>query len=222
MKKTRPLYMFLIVIAPVLSVFAVGAFAGDPKPTASPTEGIMHMLDEIYNKLDSIASIALLAPVEKTGQTTSYATGDDGDRGKGAAWPVPRFMDNDNGTVTDNLTGLIWLHNAKCLGAVTWSQALTVCNALNDGECGLTDGSSEGDWRLPNVKELQSLIDFGNYDPALPSGHPFSGVRSNYCWSSTTFADCPDFAWSVNLNNGAVSFGNKSGSFYVWPVRGGQ
>jgi len=57
------------------------------------------------------------APVPKTGQTTSYATGDDGDLEKGVAWPDPRFMDNGNGTVTDNLTGLIWLKNANCFGA---------------------------------------------------------------------------------------------------------
>ncbi|NIO68243.1 MAG: DUF1566 domain-containing protein, partial [Anaerolineae bacterium] len=56
------------------------------------------------------------------------------------------------------------------------------------GECGLGDGSSEGDWRLPNVRELQSLIDYGRQTPALPSGHPFTGVQSSLYWSSTTHA----------------------------------
>ena len=54
------------------------------------------------------------ALVPKTGQTTSYDTGDDGEYQKGFEWPVPRFTDNENGTVTDNLTGLIWLKNANC------------------------------------------------------------------------------------------------------------
>ena len=53
------------------------------------------------------------APVAKTGQTTSYATGDDGDFEKGVAWPSPRFTDNDDGTVCDHLTGLMWAKNAN-------------------------------------------------------------------------------------------------------------
>ena len=56
------------------------------------------------------------APVPKTGQTTSYGTGDDGALQKGVAWPTPRFTDNSNGTVTDNLTRLIWMKNANAFG----------------------------------------------------------------------------------------------------------
>ena len=53
--------------------------------------------------------------VMKTGQTTSYATGDDGDLEAGVAWPIPRFKDNNDGTILDTLTGLIWLKNANCI-----------------------------------------------------------------------------------------------------------
>jgi len=146
------------------------------------------------------------APVPKTGQTTSYAPGDDGDLEKGVAWPTPRFIDNGNGTVTDNLTGLIWLKNANCFGKRTWTQALSDANTLNSGECGLGDGSSEGDWRLPNVRELQSLVDYGRYSPALPSGHPFTGVQSSLYWSSTSFAPNTSYAWLVSLYDGYVGF----------------
>ena len=66
--------------------------------------------------------------VPKTGKTTSYATGDDGDLEKGVAWPIPRFTDNSNGTIRDNLTGLIWLKDANCFGSRTWSEALSDCN----------------------------------------------------------------------------------------------
>ena len=63
------------------------------------------------------------AGVPKTGQTTSSATGDDGDLEKGVTWPSPRFTNNSNGTVTDNLTGLIWLRNANCFGQKAWATA---------------------------------------------------------------------------------------------------
>jgi hypothetical protein len=99
--------------------------------------------------------------VPKTGQISSEATGDDGDLEMGVAWPSRRFTDNSDGTVTDNLTGLIWLKNANCAGGTAhWATALSYSNALYDGctncfgiggDCGLSDGSSAGDWRLPNV-----------------------------------------------------------------------
>ncbi|MEE4110534.1 MAG: DUF1566 domain-containing protein [Halieaceae bacterium] len=162
------------------------------------------------------------APVAKTGQTTSYDTGDDGDLEKGAAWPAPRFTDNTDGTVTDNLTGLMWLKNANCFGTRNWAAALSDANTLNDGECDLTDGSAEGDWRLPNIKELHSLVDFGRSDPALPSGHPFSGVRSGRYWSSTSYAGNSSYAWFLSLYLGDVYAVLNSDRYYVWPVRGGH
>jgi len=162
------------------------------------------------------------APVPKTGQTTPYATGDDGDLEKGVAWPSPRFTDNSNGTVTDNLTGLIWLKSANCFGSRIWATALGDCNSLENGCCGLSDGSSAGDWRLPNMKELLSLIDFSQFSPPLPSGYPFTDVQSNYYWSSTTDASATNDALHVLLYNGSVSSANKFSTYYVWPVRGGE
>jgi len=170
------------------------------------------------------------APVEKTGQARCYdtggteipcaGTGQDGDLEKGVAWPNPRFTDNENGTVTDNLTGLIWLKNTNCFGVRTWADALSDCNALADDGTNLTDGSVAGDWRLPNIKELQSLIDFGQHNPALPNGHPFTGVQPGYYWSSTTYASYTSRAWYVLMGWGDVSANDfKSISRYVWPVR---
>ena len=163
------------------------------------------------------------APVPKTGQTTSYATGDDGDLEKGVAWPNPRFTDNEDGTITDNLTGLIWLKDANCFGKRTWGNALSDSNGLESGECGLTDGSSAGEWRLPNRFELESLLDLKNASPALPYGHPFTNVQSSGCWSSTTSAYGTDGAWYVAMGDGIVYYSYKHGGVnYVWPVRGGQ
>ncbi len=123
------------------------------------------------------------AAVEKTGQTTSYATGDDGDLKTGVVWPSPRFTDNSDGTVTDNLTGLIWLQDADAGdGTETWADALSICNSLAAGQQGLSDGSSAGDWRLPTEKELHSLIDLRE----RPVRRCPRGTRSAACRGGAT------------------------------------
>jgi len=135
------------------------------------------------------------------------------------------FEDNGDGTVTDNLTGLIWLKDANCLSAQTWANALSAANGLADGSCGLSDGSSAGDWRLPNVNELSSLFDPNLAAPYLPAGHPFQDVQSSAYWSSTTSQYFPDEAGYVSLVNGFVGTVDKGGTgvpIYLWPVRGGQ
>jgi hypothetical protein len=166
-----------------------------------------------------------VAPVPQTGQTTAYATGDDGDLQTGVSWPVPRFTDNLDGTITDTLTGLIWLKQANCptISPADWSTALAHANSLAHGQCGLTDGSQVGDWRLPNLKELQSLVDLGHFAPALLSGHPFVGVQPENCWTSSTYGGNPEnAAWNVYLQSGYTAGLVKSGAYLVWPVRGGD
>ena len=120
---------------------------------------------------------AILLP--KTGQLMCYdsaginiacfGTGQDGDLQKGVVWPPggTLFNDNGDGTITHNLTGLIWLKDANFFGLRDWSQALGDSNILADGTAGLTDGSQAGDWRLPNRDELRSLIDYGDADNAV-------------------------------------------------------
>jgi hypothetical protein len=163
------------------------------------------------------------APVPKTGQTTPYAAGDDGTLKKGVASPTPRLTDNNNGTVTDKLTGLIWTKNANAFSAIFWANALITANTLASGSAGLTDGSKAGDWRLPNRNELESLVDCGKFNPALPADHPFTNVQLaplyNY-WSSTTYPSSPNYASTVNFRGGNVTLDEKStGYCYVWCVR---
>jgi len=162
------------------------------------------------------------APVAKTGQTMSYRSGDDGDLQKGVPWPDPRFTDNGNGTVTDNMTGLIWLKNGSCYGARNWAEALSDANGLASGSCGLTDGSIAGDWRLANVREISSLTDFSRSFPALPAGHLFTNVQPSFYWSSTTIAGYTVSAWTVPMHSGGVHYDDKGTSHYVWPVRSGN
>jgi len=160
------------------------------------------------------------ALVEVTGQTTSFADGDDGDIQAGVPFPTPRFTDNGDGTVKDNLTNLTWLKNANCFGFQTWAQALTNANTLANGSCGLTDGSVAGDWRLPNVKELQSLIDFSTFNPPLPVGHPFLNVQSAAYWSSTSLGGITGGGWVVAMLTGGTDVSGKDNANRVWPVRG--
>jgi hypothetical protein len=140
-----------------------------------------------------------------------------------------RFTDNDNGTITDRRTGLIWLKNANCAetvggvdksdGVLALANARTWTAALDNGYCGLSDGSTASQWRLPKRKELRSLIDYRAKNPALPLGHPFTDVQSNYYWSSTAFSSSTRGAWGVNLANGIRYAGGATFMLYVWPVR---
>ena len=79
---------------------------------------------DIFGVTGVLSGAASEAPVPRTGQTISYTLGDDGDLQLGVEWPDPRFTDNLNGTVTDNLTGLVWLTDADCLGLRDWATAL--------------------------------------------------------------------------------------------------
>jgi len=164
------------------------------------------------------------APAPKTGQTISQTSYDDNWHGTdvGVVWPNPRFtVQNDTNCVQDNLTRLVWTRNANIAGkTMPWENAVQYCQAnLN-----ATGYGGYRDWRLPNVRELQSLVDYGRADPALPEGHPCDGVVPGYYWSSTPYiaAGTLEFAWHVNLYNGYVYGAHKSYAFYVWPVRGGR
>lgn len=170
------------------------------------------------------------AVLPKTGQKDCWDTrghlikcagsGQDGEYQAGEAWPVPRFVDNKDGTVTDKLTELIWLKNADHFGPVTWDQALENARNLASGSKGLKDGSAAGDWRLANIRELESLIDFGSGNPILPHGHPFTNVTQTIYWASTTLASAPTLAWMITLGIGPTVFDLKTSDNRMWPVRG--
>ena len=174
-----------------------------------------------------------LASLPRTGQRTSYAAGDDAASAQGVAWPTARFTDNGDGTVSDKLTGLIWLRNASCIDATTWTDGLNKANQLSSGSCGLSDGSRAGQWRMPNANELESLVDVSQSNPAVASGSGFANVRTSTAyWSSTTYTALTSNAMAIRFSdgrwiNGAVSnngsYSNTKASSVngVWPVRSG-
>lgn len=167
----------------------------------------------------------------RTGQNKCYSdfgevipcdgTGQDGEIQAGIQHPEPRFEDHRDGTVTDNMTGLIWLKHGNPFGSRNWQQALTDCNNLASGSHGLADGSKAGDWRLPNVNELKSLLHYDNFGPGIPAGHPFTAVRSSLVWTSTTVASAPSLARFVFLGKSSAVWDHKSVQIGVWPVKGG-
>ncbi|HEY9050138.1 MAG TPA: DUF1566 domain-containing protein [Gammaproteobacteria bacterium] len=157
----------------------------------------------------------------RTGQNQCYNTaghiipcdnsGQDGEYTQGIKWPQPRFEQNSLGVV-DHLTGLLWMQHANLTNQVLrWEQALARIAELNRKE-------TSRHWRLPNINELESLVDASQWNPALPANHPFNDVQDIY-WSSTTSLYEPDWAWALYLNKGAVGVGQKSfARFHVWPV----
>jgi hypothetical protein len=174
-----------------------------------------------------------VAALARTGQASSYAGGDDFAAASGVAWPAQRLSDNGDGSVSDRLTGLVWLKNAGCFAPASWSAALSAANALASGACGLSDGSSAGSWRMPNINELESLVDVSRSAPALPGAHPFTNVALGTAyWSSTTYTAQTSSAMAIRMSDGRwingidaadAGFANHkvNASNALWAVRSG-
>ena len=115
--------------------------------------------------------------------------------------------------VLDKETGLVW-EKSPSTNKMDWYAAVSYAYDLNVG--------GRKGWRLPTIEELDSLVDKTQRNPALPSGHPFTNVQSNYYWSSTTVIGSTGYAWGVDLSYGDVLDYDKGNYVYVWCVRGGH
>jgi hypothetical protein len=152
-------------------------------------------------------------------------TGQDGEIQAGAAWPTLRFIDNGDGTVTDRLSGLMWLQDDSCIGTLSWNDGLNSIAALNAGigaeNCaGYT--SHYNDWRMPNRTELESLLDYSQGGPAVSKEYFrfFPNARMTTTWSSTTLKWCTGpLAFALELDSGQLWFNEKTTAYNVWPVR---
>jgi hypothetical protein len=169
-----------------------------------------------------------VSAVPKTGQPTCYDDteeitcpqpgdpfyGQDANYQKGSD-VVTRLTDNLNGTVTDNLTGLIWEQKTSDNKdySYTWQEALAYCENLSL--------AGYDNWRLPNIHELHSIIDYQRVSPAIDSTYFPNAVSSLY-WSSTTYVDDAGFALGINFWSGIVDYDGKSWGNYFRAVRGGQ
>lgn len=139
---------------------------------------------------------------------------------------APSYADNANGTITDNCTNLMW---KKCSEGMTYNAGTGACDgaasiytwALALGQCeGLTfPASSYTDWRLPNIKELMSIVNYQNAGPSINTTY-FPGFVSGTYWSSTTDKVIPGNAWNVFFGSGDVDNDIKTTYDRVHCVRG--
>ena len=178
---------------------------------------------------DLAACEAFASAFPASGQTTSFRTGDDGDLEAGADLS---YTDTGNGTIIDNNTGLEWEKKSDDDTINDKDNTYTWENAFAVHIAGLNTDSFSGhnDWRLPNVKELQSIVNYQFWAvsdafkiPCAPGATVTGGsctAASGY-WSSTTFAGSPGFAWGVGFFVGDVDVVSKSSSNHVRAVRGG-
>lgn len=166
-----------------------------------------------------------VSAVSPTGQTRCYdAVGreipcpDSGQDAAVAKCPgaADRFISAGPGLVRDRATGLVWPVDAGIGGfPMPWQDALRLTARLAaEGHLG------RADWRLPNRRELRSLVSYGAARPALPGGHPFQNVFSGWHWSATTAAPATAYAWYVHLEGGRMFYGKKDQDCLCWPVAG--
>ncbi len=159
-----------------------------------------------------------------------------------------RFVDCGNGTVTDTATGFIWLKDADCFPTQDYAAANATAAALFDGstndpmggDCGLSDGSRRGDWRLPTKTEWSFILKAScPDDPELVgNGSPTTGcypdapwatgvTTSTFYWSSSsgqggTGSYATDTAFAAVMNTGSDQNYPKTLKRKVWPIRNGR
>ena len=112
---------------------------------------------------------------------------------------VTREYVKDQPVVMDMATGLMW--QQTFVTGQTWQQALTYCEGL--------DYSGFSDWRLPNVNELRSLVNYDRNNPASD----FPGMQSDWFWSSSSVSGYILLAWLVYFHIGNVSYGGVKDNF---------
>jgi hypothetical protein len=160
--------------------------------------------------------------------------------GPSDADPGNRYINCGNGTVLDTATGLLWLQDANCLfrglpvpdsGERDWWEANAFVAQLESGECGLTDHSQPGDWRLPTRAEWQTTVEYAGTlgcDTVGPGKPPtLTNDAGTDCLDvgPTSFSRvAPPNVFVMSLQTGSDSDVSKSlgSSVLVWPVRSGQ
>ena len=154
----------------------------------------------------------------------STATGDDSNYNPAATHPsYTLFSPVGSSSVTvDNITGLMWVTNPSDAGmgaTYNWQNALAACETTIGGA---GTYATYSDWRLPNVRELMSIVDYGVCSQPHINMTFFFGTSAAVYWTSTTYAAGSTGAWEVDFSDGSVNYYGKSTSQLVRCVRGGS
>ena len=139
-------------------------------------------------------------------------------------WPDSRYTDHGNGTVTDTKTGLMWKQCSEGQSGDTCAddgstKAMNWKQALEHAESHAFAGYS--DWRVPNIKELRSLVARNRYEPSINSTR-FPNTSGEWFWSASPYAHDHDDALVVDFKYGYDGYYNRNGTTRVRLVRGGQ
>jgi hypothetical protein len=203
-----------------------------PVPYDNPA--LVEQISRLEAELESCRANSSFKGLPATGQTKCHDTvggeigcgsvdypGQDGSYQAGCP-TAGRFTDNGDGTVTDTCTDLMWQNDTADVNGsgsieiefpgdrLDWQNALKYCDDLGF--------AGHDDWRLPNVRELQSIVDYGRFSPSID---PVFGAVSDWYWSSSSIAYSPDVAWSVLFDSGFIYGGDAMGDrYFVRAVRG--
>lgn len=120
-----------------------------------------------------------------------------------------RFVDHGDGTITDLTTHLVWQKNLN-LSSINWEDALNYAEHL--------ELASFNDWRLPNIKELESLNDYSLINPSINTTY-FNSIGVKKYWSSTSLPNQITKAWYLNTQFGITTYDEKTVLNYVICVR---
>ena len=179
----------------------------------------------MYRNLLALAAlIAMQAVALHAHAVTMCAAGNPDTTSVAELTPTSAFVNHNDGTVTHSLTGLMWKQCAEgssgagCAGGapaiMTWSAALAA--AVADTTAG------HSDWRLPNKKELESIVESCGFSPTINQTLFPATPMSRSFWSSSSWGPNPALAWRVDFGAGFSEGVTKSVEQYVRLVRGGQ
>jgi hypothetical protein len=130
--------------------------------------------------------------------------------------PIPLlFTDNGDGTITDDITGLMWQKNDDDQ-IYSWGEAVGTTDV---GVCEGLDLGGFSDWRVPTLKELLSIVVFERYDPAIDTEY-FPDTLSSAYWTLTEYSGGLNKAYRVEFNYGVSHTVDKGYEFYIRCVRG--
>lgn len=220
----KPSFGLATLSCGILTACVVHAMPATPTSTKLPTTGISTCGDKIRNDLD-----CAIFPAD-------YHALQDGRLQSGTPMSYQRLKQNGHDCIKDSTTGLIWEQKTNDYSirhkdnTYAWYEPSDKANGGNAGNT--NDGLNTheyikqlnamnycgySDWRLPNVAELRSIVDFGKEGVVIAP--IFTHSLPYFYWTSSPDASHKDYAWAISFHNGDDSYYNKNQSHYVRAVR---